>query len=429
MSIDTACPTHPACEAAVAMSAALDTMLDASLWSLSTAELTGLMARQHELLARLDAAVLATTREFDARGTALAQGASSAQEWLRDRLLVRPSEARRRVKVAEALDHRYEPVHAAQRAGWLSPAHTQVITKALDGLPAWADPDARAWAQTELLDAARTLDPDQLAKAAQRIRDALDPDGPEERERDAVAQRTLSHIDRGNGTHRITGILDDLGAALVKSALDPLAAPRPADDGTPDPRSPGRRRADALLELVERALRRGLSRRRGTRPHLLVHAGLDTLLKLPGAPTATASSGETISAQTLRRIACDADVTRVFTDPHGAVLDVGRRFRCVGHSTWIALTVRDKGCVFPGCTRPSAWTDAHHLTHWADGGVTSLDNCALLCGHHHDAVHHRGRQIRLGTDRKPELIPPAWIDPDRKPRRNTYWDTPRFTRD
>lgn len=39
-----------------------------------------------------------------------------------------------------------------------------------------------------------------------------------------------------------------------------------------------------------------------------------------------------------------------------------------------ALRVRDRGCVFPGCNRPPPWTDAHHITHWANGGPTSLDN-------------------------------------------------------
>lgn len=429
MSIDTECATHPALAAAAAVDAALDQMLEASLWSMTDAQQVELMEHQHHLVARLDAAVLANVRDFDSRGTARTQGASSSQAWLRDRFLIRPSEAKRRVKVSEALDQSYEPVRAAQREGWLSPTHVQVIVKALDGLPAWAETVQREWAQTELLDAARILDPDQLAKAAQRIRDALDPDGPEERERDAISQRTLSIIDRGDGTHKISGVLDDLSAAMLKAGIDPLAAPRPAADGTRDPRSPGRRFADGLVDLAERGMRRGLARRRGARPHLLIRAGLDTLLKLPGATAATAFTGETISAETLRRIACDADVTRVFTDPQGAVLDVGRRFRHVGHGIWTALLIRDIGCVFPGCTRPASWCDAHHLTHWADGGETCLDNCALLCGHHHDVVHHQGWDIRLGPDRKPELIPPAWVDPDRVPRRNTYWDTPQFTRD
>ncbi|MBR7742762.1 HNH endonuclease, partial [Phycicoccus sp. BSK3Z-2] len=45
---------------------------------------------------------------------------------------------------------------------------------------------------------------------------------------------------------------------------------------------------------------------------------------------------------------------------------------------------------------PARWTDAHHLTHWADGGTTDLDNAALLCGRHHTTVHTRRLTGRVG---------------------------------
>ncbi|WP_160312719.1 HNH endonuclease signature motif containing protein [Jiangella alkaliphila] len=87
---------------------------------------------------------------------------------------------------------------------------------------------------------------------------------------------------------------------------------------------------------------------------------------------------------------------------------------------WVALVARDKGCAFPGCSRPAAWTQAHHVKHWADGGATDLNNLVLLCGHHHRSVHHRGWTVRVGADGQPEFLPPPWIDPGRQPRRNTY---------
>ncbi|WP_460627504.1 HNH endonuclease signature motif containing protein, partial [Intrasporangium mesophilum] len=54
-----------------------------------------------------------------------------------------------------------------------------------------------------------------------------------------------------------------------------------------------------------------------------------------------------------------------------------------------ALARRDHGCSYPGCTIPAQWTEAHHITHWADGGPTDLTNGALLCGRHHTLVHQR----------------------------------------
>jgi hypothetical protein len=204
--------------------------------------------------------------------------------------------------------------------------------------------------------------------------------------------------------------------------LDPLAAPRPNLDGTPDRRTPAQRRGDALMEVVDRILDDGrLPASRGVRPHLAITAGLDTLLKLSGAPAADTTWGGPVSAETLRRVACDAGVSFVLLDSHGVPLDVGRERRTVPPGLWTALVIRDRGCVFPGCTRPPEWCEAHHVRHWSDGGPTCLANCALLCGHHHRTVHHKGWAIQFGADGHPELVPPKWIDPDQVPRRNPYW--------
>jgi hypothetical protein len=68
-------------------------------------------------------------------------------------------------------------------------------------------------------------------------------------------------------------------------------------------------------------------------------------------------------------------------------LEVGRASRVVQPAQRTALAVRDGGCVFPDCTRPLAWCEAHHLRHWLHGGPTDLANLALLCRTHHRAVH------------------------------------------
>jgi hypothetical protein len=43
----------------------------------------------------------------------------------------------------------------------------------------------------------------------------------------------------------------------------------------------------------------------------------------------------------------------------------------------------------------------------------------LLCGFHHRLIHHSGWTVRLGTDHMPEFIPPACVDSDQRPMRNT----------
>jgi hypothetical protein len=87
-------------------------------------------------------------------------------------------------------------------------------------------------------------------------------------------------------------------------------------------------------------------------------------------------------------------------------LDVGRSTRVVQPAQRAALTVRDGGCVFPGCDRPLAWCDAHHLWHWTNGGPTDLANLALLCRAHHRAVHEGGWRLARGPDGGFTATPP-----------------------
>jgi hypothetical protein len=42
------------------------------------------------------------------------------------------------------------------------------------------------------------------------------------------------------------------------------------------------------------------------------------------------------------------------------------------------LRARSGGCEWPKCDRPVAFTNAHHLVHWGQGGSTDVDNLVLL---------------------------------------------------
>jgi hypothetical protein len=90
------------------------------------------------------------------------------------------------------------------------------------------------------------------------------------------------------------------------------------------------------------------------------------------------------------------------------LLDLGRATRVISPALRRALAVRDGGCVALGCDRPAAWTDAHHLVHWLDGGPTSLDSLVLLCRRHHRAAHEGGWQFhRNPASGRLILSPPA----------------------
>ncbi|MHB8299326.1 MAG: HNH endonuclease signature motif containing protein, partial [Dermatophilaceae bacterium] len=103
----------------------------------------------------------------------------------------------------------------------------------------------------------------------------------------------------------------------------------------------------------------------------------------------TTLTGQVLSPQSVRKLACDAAIIPMVLGSQGQPLDVGRTKRLVTPALLAALWARDKGCTFPGCGRPPQWCDAHHVRHWVDGGATSLLNLALLCAYHHTWVHQR----------------------------------------
>jgi hypothetical protein len=125
-----------------------------------------------------------------------------------------------------------------------------------------------------------------------------------------------------------------------------------------------------------------------------------------------------LTAGVVRRIACDAKVTPMVLDGDSQPLDVGRAKRTAPPGIRKALVWRDGGCAFPGCDRPSAWTDSHHVISWLDGGPTTLANMTLLCRRHHVLIHRSEWEIRMRQG-FPEFLPPGFIDPARSPRRNT----------
>ena len=80
--------------------------------------------------------------------------------------------------------------------------------------------------------------------------------------------------------------------------------------------------------------------------------------------------------------------------------------RLVTAAIWKALVVRDRHCRFPHCTRPPIMCHAHHITHWIDGGATSLDNLLLLCGHHHRLIHAGPWVIKTTAPGQFAFLPP-----------------------
>ncbi len=159
---------------------------------------------------------------------------------------------------------------------------------------------------------------------------------------------------------------------------------------------------DALLDLFRMGSGTTTgSGRRGSaaavRPRVVVHAPLELLVGCSTENVAEIAGVGPVPAEVVRRLACDANVDLAVEDRSGSILDQGRVRRDPTPVQRVEIDRRDKGCRFPGCTY-TEFTDVHHIQHWADGGLTNLDNLVTLCGRHHRAVHELGWAMSGNAD-------------------------------
>ncbi len=401
----------------------LKSVSDIPLWSNSDAQITELLVAATRLCNQVDALRLRVVGEAHGRDIAGRAAASSTQAWLRTAVQVSPAEAKKQVALAGALRD-LEPTRRALTDGLVSASQAQVIAGSIAELPGEVTSDVRASAESFLVEQAQQFDPVALARLGRRILDVVDPDAADidearrlaRQEKRAHQRRCVSFTPDGHGAVWLRGRLDTESAAIVRRALDPLAAPRRTDADQPDLRSPGARTADALVEACRRALTSGgLPEQRAERPQLVVTIAIDKLRGDVGA--GALDTGEQLSPGAVRRLACDADVVPAVLGSDSIPLDVGRTVRLFTRAQRRALILRDRGCAFPGCDRPPQWCDAHHVRHWIDGGATDIDNGVLLCGYHHRVIHKNEWVVHIAGG-LPEFIPPRTIDPHRKPIRN-----------
>ena len=164
-------------------------------------------------------------------------------------------------------------------------------------------------------------------------------------------------------------------------------------------RGPSRtvRRADALAWMAERMFEPADAPVLASDRHeIVVHVEAEVLAD-GRAGRCEIEHRTAIAAETVRRLCCDAGIVPVVDGANGEPLSVGRRTRSIPPSVRRALASRDRGCRFLGCTATHR-LHGHHVTHWANGGETSLDNLILLCPTHHRLVHEGGFGVQRLDD-------------------------------
>jgi hypothetical protein len=390
---------RPVLSAALSAREALAAAQPERLWALSDAEVEDALSTLGQLHASVEAQLAAVVGEGRTRGLGVGEGWGPL-DWARmqaprlgARLLAdldtvaQAADEQRLVAVREAVGAGVDP----SATETLSVAKAAMIARFHRGVRALAEPEQLDDVTSELLRGACGDDgmPERvLAVALRRTADLLRPDRLVEHE--AEVRRAHRSFDKGKGPlgmWRYTLLLDDEGAAIVDSAVDALAKPqKDPETGDHDPRTPGTRRADALIELVRRAVSAPEGVPRQAKTSLVVTIGLDELQQRCRGAGLTLG-GEPLPIETVRRLACDAQVIPAVLGTHGEVLEQGRADRLFNRAQVRHLWLRDRHCTFPGCTKPATWCDAHHLIHWADGGPTDTDHGALLCQRHHTVVH------------------------------------------
>lgn len=349
-----------------------------------------------ELSAHLDAAtarLLELIREFDARG-GWNTGFRSCAAWLSWRVGLDPGAARERVRVARAVGTLPRLAEALAR-GELSYAKVRALTRV-------ATPET----EEQLLAVGRAgtaAHVERIVRGWRRVDRAAEAREAERQH----ARRGLWVFEDEDGMVVVRGRLAPEVGALLRRALEAgrevlyqrarREAPPVGAGPTVEPPTRAQQQADALALVAESALHQGLDPGTpGERYQVVVHIDAPVLADPAQPGQSVLEDGARVSAETSRRLACDASRVVLRHDDGGRVVEIGARTRTIPPALRRALQQRDRGCRFPGCGVRIG--QGHHLRHWAQGGPTTLSNLALLCRRHHRAVHEEGYQVERRSD-------------------------------
>ncbi|ASN20290.1 HNH endonuclease signature motif containing protein [Arthrobacter sp. YN] len=405
----------------------------------------------------------------------LDDGYRNAAQFLRARLRISIGEAKRRLALApdvlpqtgiagQEIPARREILAQAVGSALVPSRSASIISAALDKVRHLTDEDTLTRMEHALTTTAVETDPDFVTKIAKRWIDVIDHDGPEPTEEILrQLQGVFLRRRRRHGLHHLEIFATDEQYEILTTAMNVATNPRltttnqpgttentetgdSPDTGTGtgpdlDRRTRPQKLLNGLTSACSLAMRTGKLPSNGGLPaQLTVTIGYQELLEQvhnhqqhnqhstgtgTGTGTGTATFSGPMHPNTIRKIACDAEIIPVLLGSDSRVLDIGRTTRTFPPHIRKAITARDGGCAFPDCTMPAPWCEAHHTTYWSHGGTTSTDNGTLLCSHHHHLIHKEQWRIDMKTG-VPWFIPPPHIDPTQTPRRNHH-HTPHRT--
>jgi hypothetical protein len=402
----------------------LDRLHGTPVASTGDSELTCALRDLGVAIDELTALRRAVAGEWDKRMVWAGDGARSGAAWLARNTEVSRGRAAAELRVARRL--RVMPhLSAASVDGSLGAEKVAAISHAIDNDKHGELTDLFANHEEKLVADAQHLSVDQTRNAVHYWRScaadataALDPE-------EQVEARELRFSPAFDGMVDLVGRLDPPAARLIEARLEAemersYRAERVTLRPGEEPRSAKRRRADALVDLLQMAPSSEVDEDQRPLPLLLVDVPLEALEHRTGKP-ATLPDGTALPYATLSRLCCEAGIASIITRGGHAVVDLGRTNYTPNRAQRRALVKRDRHCTFPGCDRPPAQCHAHHLWPWEKGGRTALWNLTLLCSFHHHLVHEGGFRylpdaegvLHVVRPDGTELQPPPGLAPHR----------------
>src|SRR3954464_2063153 len=323
-------------------------------------------------------------------GASAEQYGRSPKRWLVEDVLMAGAEAARYVNLANWLVE-FPLTRDAFAAARISAAHAAGICKALRWLPA----EHREAVEAQLVDYAFTARPEDIAGFVEALLDALGLDKTADVRRERrYAERGLHPGHTSHGQRSLIGTLTpEIGEKLAKALA--VAA---AKAGKDDDRTYRQRQHDALGDLADAYLAHHHTPSFDGAPRtVIITMDLEMLEARLRDGWLTLPTGAQISAETARRLACDAQLVPVVLGRNGELLDIGQADHEFTAAQRRAAWVRDQGrCAFPGCCNPPA--QLHHIIWRSRQGPTSVDNAAWLCHYHHRLTHEGGWTLQRTPD-------------------------------
>lgn len=353
-----------------------------------------------ELIARLTRVSEATAVRRTALGTAM-----TARESL----------------TGEEVPARFPAVAAALGAGELGEDSARAIIAVLVAIRHRSAPEDWAAAEAELVaSAVGGFTADQTRVQANVWKAALDPDGVDLDAEEAMRRRALVRLGIRDGVVRyrldlmpeISGKLEQAIAAVVSPKSSPvfLTEREASDAGAHDGRTSQQKRHDAFASLIDAAARSSeVASMGGAAPTVLVRVDEQDLVAGRGAGWIDGVE-EPIPMTAITQFACAGGVQKVLMR-EGRIVSLSSPERCFTPQQRRAISVRDGGCVIPGCRVPAAWCEVHHVQEYARGGPTHTDNGVTLCWFHHRSIDTGGWAVTM-REGIPHVRAPGWVDPD-----------------